>query len=396
MTGIERLRELVDGINPITVVCGVTKTSYDRSHMEDVGARLRDFLADIAEQIEREMKASSEVEKMKCDPDDVSMSAYDLLSADEREAIAWVREHGGLDHVNEVWNNRSNLRRMYESERSKVERQQRHIEFVQGKCRERQGHIVDLSKMVDEMRPRLMPEGMEWLIEAWPKFEDDAPVKLGDTALIDGDADMVEAVQIWIHGKPVIYGDNGSQQLEKGERVRRPAVPASDGEPLEVGQTVWDVDSGIEYEVVGIHIDEDNPVRVMRTDGSHLAKAAKPNTLTHQRPVLDVDGVPINVGDTVYEVGENYPPFVVGRLPEPGAYRSVRVVYPSGAFTFLGPERLTHTKPEPPDSWERIEEDLGDEMAKQQCGPISPELACKLAGEFVRRCRALAEQGMGE
>ena len=29
--------------------------------------------------------------------DDVSTSAYDLLPADEREAISWVREHGGLE-----------------------------------------------------------------------------------------------------------------------------------------------------------------------------------------------------------------------------------------------------------------------------------------------------------
>lgn len=28
-----------------------------------------------------------------------TVSAYDLLSEDEREAIAWVREHGGLDAV---------------------------------------------------------------------------------------------------------------------------------------------------------------------------------------------------------------------------------------------------------------------------------------------------------
>ena len=51
MTGIERLREFVAGISPIT---GVTKTAYDREHMESVGVRLRDFLADIADQIERE------------------------------------------------------------------------------------------------------------------------------------------------------------------------------------------------------------------------------------------------------------------------------------------------------------------------------------------------------
>lgn len=65
----------------------------------------------------------------------------------------------------------------------------------------------------------------------------------------------------------------------------RPVLDA-DGVEIRVGDTVWDVESGIEYEVVGIHTDEDTPVRVMRTDGSHLAKAAKPSTLTHQRPVL--------------------------------------------------------------------------------------------------------------
>lgn len=54
MTGIERLREFVAGISPITVVCGVTRTSYDREHMEVAGKRLRDFLADIADQIDRE------------------------------------------------------------------------------------------------------------------------------------------------------------------------------------------------------------------------------------------------------------------------------------------------------------------------------------------------------
>ena len=54
MTGIERLREFAEGISPFTVVCGVTTTSYDRRHTEVEGARLRDFLSDIAGQIERE------------------------------------------------------------------------------------------------------------------------------------------------------------------------------------------------------------------------------------------------------------------------------------------------------------------------------------------------------
>lgn len=75
----------------------------------------------------------------------------------------------------------------------------------------------------EDIEKRLMPEGMEWLVEAWPRFEDGELVKFGDMALIYGEGDMIEAVQLWIHGKPVIYGDCGSQQLERGERVKRPA-----------------------------------------------------------------------------------------------------------------------------------------------------------------------------
>ena len=246
----------------------------------------------------------------------------------------------------------------------------------------------------------------------------------------------------------VSIGDRTGHAKPENLTHRAPVLSA-DGRPLEAGQTVWEVESGIEYEVVGIHTDEDSPVRVMRTDGSHLAKAAKPSTLTHERPVLDADGnriepamdvwwvcegdergvhaeklhvervdedgmvtcspfnhgtwveldsselhvkkpvldadgVPIKVGDTVYEVGENYPPFIVDRLPEPGAYRSVKVTYPSGAFTFLDPERLTHTEPEPPDSWERLEEDAAN----------LDEMPCDYsAKDLVRRARALAERG---
>ena len=89
------------------------------------------------------------------------MSAYDLLPSDEREAIAWVRERGGIEAVKEEWNHSRNLKRSLETAQAKVERQQRHIEFVQRKCRERQEHIVELNKTVSDMRLRLMPEPPE-------------------------------------------------------------------------------------------------------------------------------------------------------------------------------------------------------------------------------------------
>ena len=195
---------------------------------------------------------------------DVSVSAYDLLPQENRDAIAWVREHGGLDEVEAHWSGRvplKSVKRMVALHKIKRERLKAHALGLERKCAERGETIRGLSgkaaKQSDELRVmrdviaetcarlgvegtgstvddaqaiwreisrRLMPEGMEWLLEAWPRFEDDSPLKLGDMALIDGEADMVEAVQLWIHGKPVIYGDGGSQQLDKGERVKRPVA----------------------------------------------------------------------------------------------------------------------------------------------------------------------------
>ena len=146
--------------------------------------------------------------------------------ADEREIVAWVRERGGLERVKSEWRSRVPYDR-YERRRQRL---LGHIAECEAALRRRNERIEELGHRVSdltaenaELRKRAMPEGMEWLVEAWPRYEDDAPLKLGDTALIDGEADMVEAIQLWIHGKPVIYGDGGSQQLDKGERVKRPA-----------------------------------------------------------------------------------------------------------------------------------------------------------------------------
>ena len=123
---------------------------------------------------------------------------------------------------------------------------------------------------------------MEWLVEAWPRFEDNAPVKFGDVALIDGDADMVEAIQLWIHGKPVIYGDGGSQQFERGECVKRPApkVLDADGAEIRVGETVYL--TGLPTALVVDHIEYEGggTPNVYFADGTW----AYPDQLTHERP----------------------------------------------------------------------------------------------------------------
>ena len=119
------------------------------------------------------------------------------------DVIRWVSDHGGVENLM----TKSSHERQRARWEERKERMKRHIAELERKCAERKLETERLRSRIDEMRPRLMPEGMEWLVEAWPRFEDDAPLKLGDMALIDGDADMVEAVQLWIHGRPVIYGD---------------------------------------------------------------------------------------------------------------------------------------------------------------------------------------------
>ena len=245
---------------------------------------------------------------------------------------------------------------------------------------------------LDALKARALPDGMEWLVEAWPRFEDDSPVHFGDMALIDGDADMVEAVQIWIHGKPVIYGDNGSQQLEKGERVKRPApkVLDADGVEIRVGDTVCGTR-------------DMEPMRVVDTDsrecGFKHIKCEKegdgfwfycPDELTHKLPVLAADGKPLREGETVWD-GKGNGPYIIKKIEDDGIVR-----IDSNDLDYFASEFFS----ERPDSWELIEEEKG----------LDPFDYCKKVGhklwtfdnaeefkasDLVRRCRALAERERG-
>lgn len=406
-------------------------------------------------------------EAVERDAEDVTtVSAYDLLGDDDREALAWVREHGGLEAVKASIHQGA----MEHGYLLKV------AEILGTSIYDGTGNA---DALLDKLEKRLMPEGMEWpkvdgkpivigermrscgiddckvvgidpansrLILASDNIEegkatyftdfaedchrpmpkaldaDGVEIRVGDR-LYDTDTGCGRTVRAvndngtvefdghenrgwfgWFltHRAPVLAADG--EPLREGEHVyhvetgaelvvkelpnpgeyqavvvfappashptsfdpnlltHRAPVLAADGEPLEVGQTVWHVGNGVEFTVIGLpNPGEYQSVKLRLDDGAFTG--LDPDQLTHQRPVLDADGVPIREGDTVYEVGENYPPFVVGRLPEPGAYRSVRVVYPSGAFTFLDPERLTHTKPDPTDSRQAIVNEIGDEMA---------------------------------
>lgn len=336
--------------------------------------------------------------------DDVTMSAYDLLPECDRKAISLALDCGG----------------------------------------------------VEEIKKRLMPEGMEW-----PRFEDGEPLSFGceylnskgnaatlRTVLIKDLRDVLGGDIFWRLGK----GAN-AVELKNGERVKRPQAIASDGEPLEVGQTVyathydyvkctvlaveWVVDgylveveneSGHKFrqtpdefthqrpvldadgvpccigdEVWDIHIGEHQVIKdITGTCGEYETLVVRLDSgeqttcdavrVSHRKPVLDAAGVPIKKGDTVYGTVEGGP-FIVTEVSDKGS-----VFVDAFPGTGMHGSMFTHTKPEPPDSWERLDEDA-EKNPFDYCKDVGHRLdTCENAERFksrdiVRRCRALAERG---
>lgn len=234
-------------------------------------------LDETADRLDEEL---SELDRMRCRlPEEHEELADGGCYDDEDYAAAmWVREHGGLKMVKGLldW-----------AVGHCSTKQQLDFDFwLSGRVMHELGFeedVADRDEVERRLLARLMPEGMEW-----PRYTDGSHVEIGDEVVGPdyGERINIDAVKFRANGF-ILYDKSGFDKwYESDDWFERPApkVLDADGAEIRVGDTVWDIESGIEYEVVGIHTDEDSPVRVMRTDGSHLAKAAKPSTLTHQRP----------------------------------------------------------------------------------------------------------------
>ena len=285
MTGIKRLRELIDAVDSRNTLWSVTTREYDKTHgiTSTCSITLRDFLADIADQIEREQDAT------------VADSPYDALPPDEREAVAWVRDHGGLERVKGP------------------------LDWVVGHCSTRQqldfdfwlsGRVMhelgfeedmaDRDEVERRLLARLMPEGMEWLVEAWPRFEDDAPVRFLDDFERYGEENGVSAVTMYSDGSFAL----NFRAYSKGERVKRPAPKVLDADGVEIrkGDTVWTIKDARELEVTGLYPEQSScPVKVKEhKNGACIFSGIDPDQLTHRTPVLAADGLPLREGETVW------------------------------------------------------------------------------------------------
>lgn len=133
---------------------------------------------------------------------------------------------------------------------------------------------------------RALPEDVEW-----PRFEDGGIVRIGDELEFEGKTMLV--------GDAIFYADgwalwcdredmNGRLYGKYGERVKRPApeVLDADGVPIEVGDTVYLRGNGREGKVVGFYEDEGETwVSVSYELGSdRMTVNTDCKALTHERP----------------------------------------------------------------------------------------------------------------
>ena len=339
---------------------------------------------------------------------DVSMSAYDLLPQEDRDAIAWVRDHGGLDAVKRRWECLSYyadpVPRSYAERR--IASRQRQIDESHAAIRRRNARIAELESerdelrtrvenqrasldgltaAIDEMRPRLMPEGMEWML-----WDDGRPVTYDDAP------DDVVGVYLALDGSGYALMTDLPAQLmsEPSERVKRPAkVLDADGVEIREGDEVWTDYGDGPWTVTSITTDHAWHVHGESDELGSLDMP--PSTLTHRAPVLAADGRPLREGETVWAIDDGIRYEVRKAEASEDGRILVRPDY-SPYDEHIDPSLLTHERP---DSWERLEEDaesLRQTIAAQlgdydfdESGKDSVQT--RLMG-LVRRAKALAER----
>lgn len=139
----------------------------------------------------------------------------------------------------------------------------------------------------------------------------------------------------------------------------------ADGVPIRVGDVLYS--SGNEFRVVNITVKANEVcVAVYADDGTFFPwmnpkYLSRKNIKPLESEVLDADGVPIEVGDTVY--CDDYPEqLIVDSFDDPGCVYITLAKSPDGILYTIEPSRLSH---ECLDSWERIADEL--EGAEKWC-----------------------------
>ena len=368
MTGIERLRNLIDAVDSSNTLWSITSSEYDQAHgfTSRNSPVLRDVLADVADQIERE---------------------HNIADKEEHDAATWVREHGGLEMVS--------------------------LDFAEGMAF---GDIVDdvaarlgasvegldsqdaRDRIMSALDHRLMPEGMEW-----PRV-DGKPVDF-KTAYAPS-LGVLEAVSIYSTGACEVMSHDGIIKGISEIHIVAPKALDADGVEIRVGDTVYALPGKWcnRWPCFGMDAFRKMTVETLtngRNDGSItcgsecLTCYPQPSQLTHRAPVLAADGRPLREGETVWhEDGTELK--VLGFLHEEDDETIVKVEPVPGPTKWCECRSLSLTH-ERPDTWERLEEDAGKNPF-DYCKHVGHKLdTCEnseayKARDLVRRAKALAER----
>lgn len=127
---------------------------------------------------------------------------------------------------------------------------------------------------------RALPDGMEW-----PRFEDGELVKVGDEVEFEGKTMLVCDATFYADGW-ALWCDredmSGRLYGKYGERVKRPVpkVLDADGVPIKVGDTVYC--NGEDKPIMVSHIVDSTKVTLIDDNASYFR--ANPSRLSHERP----------------------------------------------------------------------------------------------------------------
>lgn len=142
----------------------------------------------------------------------------------------------------------------------------------------------------------------------------------------------------------------------------------ADGVPIHIGDVLYS--SGNECRVVSVTVKADEACVGVHTDEGAFLPSVNPKYLSRkstellESEVLDADGVPIEVGDTVYCDEEVRPLEVVRLHAGDGGYCTVGVKDSEGRIISADAPRLSHKSP---DSWEKLADDVADFDAFEYC-----------------------------
>ena len=251
------------------------------------------------------------------------------LSGYESDVMAWVEKNGGLDavkaqrsdcipraayerkkagwltHIRECETAlaKRNLRiRELEKELEGTLRRTAELECTCVELKARRTKLADendtLRNELADIRGRLMPEGMEWLLEVWPKWSNGEYCKFGDWWVSNNygvpkpkrfrrlSIYTPEQLDEWGQGDGESYDYEWdflrpSDPKYRPDKVEPPApkVLDADGEPLEVGQTVYHIADGKQYTVEELFKDG-----AMVTPDGITGGRCRAEYLTHERP----------------------------------------------------------------------------------------------------------------